>query len=116
MPMEDEEQHDMARSFGSMDTMTIRQDQSSGINRTKNGDPTFRKWSLVDPSLRKLDSIDISGSHSTTEQDATAIHPRQDDTMDCGTRKRDALGLNLTVAVQEEGSCETNDQVGQIVI
>ena len=108
--------HDMARSFGSMDTMTIRQDQCSGINRTKNGDPALRKWSLVDPSLRKLDSIDISGSHSTTEQDATAICQRQDDTMDCGTRKRDALGLNLTVAVQEEGSYETNDQVDQIVI
>ena len=105
----------MARSFGSMDTMTIRQDQSSGINRTRNGDPALRKWSLVDPSLRKLDSIDISESHSTTEQDATtAIRPGQDDTMDHGTRKRDALGLNLTVAEQEEGSYETNDQVGQI--
>ena len=105
------QEHDMARSFGSMDTMTIRQDQSSGINRTKNGDPTLRKWSLVDPSLRELDSIDISGSDSTTEQDATGICKRQDDTMECGTRRRNALGTNLTVAVQEEGSFETNDQV-----
>ena len=96
----------MARSFGSMDTMTIRQDQSSRINRTKNGDSTLRKWSLVDPPLRQLDSIDISGSDSTNGQDA-----RQDTTMDCGTRRRNALGINLAVAVQEEGSYETNDQV-----
>ena len=99
----------MARSFGSMDTMTIRQDQSSRINRTKDGDPTLRKWSLVDPSLRKLDSID-----PTTEQDTTMNCKRQDDTMDCGTRRRNALGVNLTVAVQEEGSYETNDQVEQM--
>ena len=99
------QEHDMARSFGSMDTMTIRQDQSSRINRTKDGDPTLRKWSLVDPSLRKLDSID-----PTSEQDCK----RQDDAMDCGTRRRGALGVNLTVAVQEEGSYETNDQVEQM--
>ena len=107
------QEHDMARSFGSMDTMTMRQDQCAGINRTTNGesvDPTLRKWSLVDPSLSKLDSIDLLATgHS---QDATT---QQDETNICKARhdKRDSLGLNLTVTVQEEESKETKEQVEQ---
>ena len=108
------QEHDMARSFGSVDvSKTMMRDEGGGMNGTSNGDPvdpTLRKRSLVDPSLRKRDSIEILGSSQsqvpTCQQAAINIRMQQDKTVDSGTTKRDSLRLNLAVE-----SNETNAQV-----
>ena len=97
----------MARAFGSMDTMAMRDDPTSGQRRS-NGDPVdpiLRKWSLADPEMRKLDSKYLRTRNSL---DITTCHR---DTETIG-KKHDGLGAGcekaLTIAAHEKFPEETS--------
>ena len=97
----------MARAFGSMDTMAMRDDPTSGERRS-NGDPVdpiLRKWSLADPEMRKLDSKYLRTRNSL---DITSGH-RDIETI---SQNHDGLGAGfekgLTIAAHEEGPEETS--------
>ena len=97
----------MARAFGSMDTMAMRDDPISGERRS-NGDPVdpiLRKWSLADPEMRKLDSKYLRTRNSL---DITSGH-RDIETIG---QNHDGLGADfekgLTIAAHEEGPEETS--------
>ena len=92
----------MARAFGSMDTMAMRDDPTSGQRRSNEDpvDPILRKWSLADPEMRKLDSKYLRTRNSL---DITPSH-RGKETIG---QNHDGLGAGfekaLTIAAHEEG-------------
>ena len=97
----------MARAFGSMDTMAMRDDPTSGQRRSYGDhvDPILRKWSLADPEMRKLDSKYLRTRNSL---DITPSH-RGKETIG---QNHDGLGAGfekgLTIAAHEEGPEETS--------
>ena len=95
------QEHDLVRSFLSMDTMSTRQDQGcGGLNR----DPTLSKRSLA--SLRKLDFSTRHSQERETEQDGTTTNERSDKARDSGATKQNSFGVDLTVAVEEQDAAE----------